>query len=458
MKEPTRRQLLLTAGSLTVAGATGIRPARSQTSEARPDHTVVIEPVSLELAPDRVIKTVGFNGRVPGPVLRLQEGREVTIEVVNRTDRTDIVHWHGLFVPSEVDGAMEEGTPMVPPGGARRYTFVPRPSGTRWYHSHSGAGTDLTRSLYAGEFGFLIVEPVRDPGRYDQEVLLAAHHWQPQWVSMQDIRKGPPPDNGLEVMYGAAAFNDRMLGHGEPIRVREGQRVLFRLLNASATEPVRLAFPGHRFEILALDGNPLPTPKTVEVIELASAERADAVVEMSNPGVWILGAVQDEDRRKGLGVIVEYADRRGEPQWNAPAGQWDYTALGNSGAAGTPDETRVLTFEKIPGGRGGYNRWTINGKSFPDTDRLMVQRGKRYRLVMNNHSGDRHPVHLHRHVFELTKIAGRTTSGIVKDTVQVPSRQSVEVDFTADDPGLTLLHCHQQDHMDEGFMMLLDYV
>ena len=75
---------------------------------------------------------------------------------------------------------------------------------------------------------------------------------------MQDIRKGPPPDNGLEVLYGSASFNDKMLGHGEPIRVREGQRVLFRLLNASATENVMLALAGHRLNVVTLDGNRSP--------------------------------------------------------------------------------------------------------------------------------------------------------------------------------------------------------
>ena len=108
-------------------------------------------------------------------------------------------------------------------------------------------------------YGFLIVEPANDPGRYDQEVLLAAHHWEGSWVSMQDIRTGPPPDNGLEVMYASASFNDKMLGHGEPVRVREGQSVLFRLLNASPTENITLALPGHRFTVIALDGNPVPS-------------------------------------------------------------------------------------------------------------------------------------------------------------------------------------------------------
>ena len=210
----------------------------------------------LEFAPGKIIETFGYNGSVPGPVLRLREGRQVSIDIRNDTDVDDIVHWHGLYVPSEADGAMEEGSPMVGRGGTQRYTFTAKPTGTRWYHSQYGRD-DLTRSLYSGMYGFLIIEPASDPGRYDQEVLLAAHHWQGSWVSMQDIRTGPPPDNGLEVMYASASFNDKMLGHSEPVRVREGQRVLFRLLNASPTENVTLALPGHRFSVIALDGNPV---------------------------------------------------------------------------------------------------------------------------------------------------------------------------------------------------------
>jgi len=87
-----------------------------------------------------------------------------------------------------------------------------------------------------------------------------------------------------------------------------------------------------------------------------------------------------------------------------------------------------------------------------------IREGKRYRLRMLNASDDIHPIHLHRHVFELTKVTGQQTSGIMKDVVMVGGYQSVEVDFVADNPGLTLFHCHQQLHMDYGFMNLFDYV
>ena len=91
------------------------------------------------------------------------------------------------------------------------------------------------------------------------------------------------------------------------------------------------------------------------------------------------------------------------------------------------------------------------------SDPLVVKAGRRYRMVMENKSGDDHPIHLHRHTFEITRIGGKTTSGIRKDTVNVPRRQSAEIDFVADDPGLTLFHCHMQLHMDFGFMALMKY-
>jgi FtsP/CotA-like multicopper oxidase with cupredoxin domain len=180
---------------------------------------------------------------------------------------------------------------------------------------------------------------------------------------------------------------------------------------------------------------------------------------MSNPGIWVLGSTDDGDRDMGMGVIVEYANRSGDPQWIAPQKTaWDYTAFGRDGPASAPDQTIELKFEKVPGGRGGYNRWTINGKSWPATNPLFtVERGRRYRLAVNNNSGDEHPVHLHRHSFEITRIGDKPASGVLKDTISMPRFSRAEIDFVANNPGDTLFHCHHQDHMDEGFAGLITY-
>ena len=456
------RRNVLKVGALMAARALApgavLSPSYGQ-GAAAVDHTIRIAPVSLEIGPNTVIKTTGYNGLVPGPVLRLKEGWPVRIKVVNNSGYPNLVHWHGLYTPPLEDGATEEGSVLIASGNSYTYAYRPKPVGTRWYHSHAMAMSDLNRSTYTGEFGFLLVEPAAgDPGSHDREILLAAHHWLGEWVSLQDFKKGPPPDNGLEVMYHAATLGDRMLGHGEPIRVREGERVLFRILNASGNMGISLALPGHKFKVIALDGNPVPNPASVETLSLDVAERADVIVDMNNPGVWAFASTDDDDRRMGMGVVVEYADRSGEPQWIKPADDWSYAKFAASAPAPAPDATVALKFEKIPGGRGGFNRWTINGKSWPKTNPLFtLDPGKRTRLLMTNAGGDAHPVHIHRHTFEVTKVGDRQMSELMKDTIHLARYSTAEIDVFGDDPGATFFHCHHQDHMDEGFAGLVTY-
>ncbi len=131
-----RRTFLALLGTTACAELARRGGLQSAPDNPKADITIRISPVEMEVAPRKMIKTTGYNGSAPGPVLRLREGQLVTVDVFNETKIPELVHWHGLFVPSEVGGSEEEGTPMVPPGGVRRYSFVPRPSGTRWYHSH----------------------------------------------------------------------------------------------------------------------------------------------------------------------------------------------------------------------------------------------------------------------------------------------------------------------------------
>jgi FtsP/CotA-like multicopper oxidase with cupredoxin domain len=255
-----------------------------------------------------------------------------------------------------------------------------------------------------------------------------------------------------------------MLGHGEPIRVRQGERVLFHVLNGSATEIRSLALPGHTFKVVALDGNAVPTPAEVPVLWLGTAERISAIVEMNRAGVWIMGDLADDDRGHGMGIVVEYAGHRTKPVWFPPKPfHWNYNRFAKSGAvAASPDETFDMTFAKDNAAEEGFNRWTINGTAYPMVQAIApvsfhLKQGKRHRLRMHNASDDIHPIHLHRHSFEITKLAGKPMAGLIKDVVMVGGYQEVEVDFTADNPGLTLFHCHQQLHMDFGFMALFDY-
>ena len=171
---------------------------------------------------------------------------------------------------------------------------------------------------------------------------------------------------GFEVGYELFSINGRMLGHGEPIRVKQGERVLFHVLNASATEIRSLALPGHVFRVVALDGNPVPTQADVPVLWLGTAERISAIVEMNHPGVWVLGDLADDDRGHGMGIVIEYAGQKGKPQWTKPKPfRWDYTQFGKANAEpASPDETIEMTIVKHNAALNGFNQWTLNGEAF----------------------------------------------------------------------------------------------
>lgn len=497
LTDPSRRRFLTTAASL--AGATALAPALPALSWAEEsysppetgsaDYTLHIGVTPIEVAPNRILSLTTYNGQFPAPLLRFQEGRPVTVDIYNDTDVAEQLHWHGQKVPSDVDGAAEEGTPFVPAHGKRRITFTPRPAGFRFYHTHNRAGPNLFAGQYSGQVGPVYIEPKNEPGRYDREAFLVLKEFEPTFSqggdmdldflspakvdqSLKDqgesamkasLAKGMP--KGYEVGYGSFTINGRMLGHGEPIRVKSGERVLFHILNGSATEIRSLALPGHSFSVVALDGNPVPNPHKVPVLWLGTAERVSAIVEMNHPGVWVMGDLDNDDRHHGMGIVVEYAGRKGPAQWlKPPAFRWNYTLFGKSGATpAQPDHTFDMIFAKENAALDGFNRWTINGMAYPMTQAPMtpsfhLQEGKRYRLHMRNASDDIHPIHLHRHLFELTRIAGAPTAGVMKDVFMLGGYQEAEIDFVADDPGLTLFHCHQQLHMDFGFMTLFGYL
>jgi FtsP/CotA-like multicopper oxidase with cupredoxin domain len=494
----TRRRFLL-AGALAGGSVILLGPAKAQNSKQMPvpaptprapvetgpaDVTLRIATGLVELAPDHIVSTTLYNGQFPGPLLRLKEGKPVTVEIFNDTDTPELVHWHGQIIPSDVDGASEEGSPFVPAHGTQRITFTPKPTGFRFYHTHVVAGGDLNRSTYTGQVGPVYIEPKNDPGAYDREIFLTLKEFAPTFsqggdMAMDFLAGTPIPDlqqigkkadieaevktKGYEVGYDLFGINGKMLGQGEPLRVKQGERVLFHILNASATEIRSLALPGHSFHVVSLDGNPVPNPADVPVLWIGTAERISAIVEMNHAGVWVMGDLADDDRSHGMGIIIEYAGRTGKPLWVKPkAYRWDYTIFAKPGAtAAPPDDTIEMLIVKHNAALHGFNEWTLNGQAFSMETmppKLPVHEGKRYRFKFRNASDDVHPLHLHRHSFELVRVGGKPTAGVIKDVVMLGGFQEVEFDFVADNPGLTLFHCHQQLHMDFGFMQLIEYV
>jgi FtsP/CotA-like multicopper oxidase with cupredoxin domain len=265
----TRRSLLNFA-ALAPAMSTIPRLARAveQATTEKPDYTLRIATGLVELAPGHIVSTTLYNGQFPGPLLRFKEGQRVIVDILNDTDTPELVHWHGQMVPTDVDGASEEGTPFVPAHGTRRVSFVPKPSGFRFYHTHVIAGGDLNRGTYTGQAEPVYIEPKNNPGAYDREIFLVMKEFgasfsrggdmamdflagdpikELQQIGKRADEQAKEKRKGFEVGYEKFSINGKILGSGAPIRVKQGERILFHVLNASAGEIRSLALPGHIF-------------------------------------------------------------------------------------------------------------------------------------------------------------------------------------------------------------------
>ena len=433
--------------------------------------TLRIAPVTVELDHGNILSTIGYNGTAPGPLLRLKDGKPITVEVINDTDSPELVHWHGMLVPPEVDGSEEEGTPMVEPHSKRRYHLTPGPAGSRWYHTHAMAMDDLHKGAYTGQFGFVWVEGADNPGNFDQELFLSLRDWEPYFSADMGEMEGQSFNflekpshlgtraDGLEVTSKIYSIGIQPEGASNPIRVREGQRLLIHFLNASAIENRTIALAGHQMRVVAMDGNPVPTPRLVDFLQVGAGERFDVEIEMNNPGLWIMGDAVKQVRESGLAVVVVYEGQARQPVWIDPPNLvWDYTIFGALAPAGPePDQHIEMVFEKVSRGAGKFNEFLVNGKPYPHEQEFVLHKGLRYRLTMRNRTTDAHPLHMHRHIWELRSINDKPTSGLMKDVVVIPAGGRAVVDFTADQPGLSLFHCHIQQHMDYGFKALFRY-
>jgi len=461
-EELTRRRFL------TMAAAVASLPQLEWASNLSvPAVRVRIVQNDLEIAPQHVVRTAmyEFDG---GNVIELPQGLPIPVEIQNTLNTEEWIHWHGMRVPSRWDGTDTESSVPVPAGGMLRYMLPPQQPGLFYVHSHAMTCHDMTRGLYSGQFSPVYVRPHKDPGDYDQEIFWTSHEWEPHMVNaadeersmeeMQHLRIDPEDgddSDGWDIRYRIASVNGRALGHGEPIRVKEGERVLFHFVNASATENIEIALPGHSFQVVAMDGSPVPQRASVPVLTLGVGERIDALVLMAAPGVWILGSTDPQVRVLGLGSVVEYAGRTGQPVWSdALAAVWDYATFSQMGSMQAGEELQ-MNVERLPLAADGSERWELVLR-----DRMgrlhhgAFRTGQPYRLRLQNNSDEWHPMHLHRHRFEVIRYAGKDIAGLTKDTVLLPPWDRVDLLLTLRDTGRALFHCHNQMHMEAGLQML----
>ena len=269
-------------------------------------YRLVAMPMRYSPAPGVVVNAIGYNGSVPGPVLRVAHGQRVHVEYVNRSSIVTAVHWHGMVLPNAMDGAVGVTQAAVPRGGRFVYAFKPDPPGTRWYHDHAG---DM--GILRGLFGLFVVEDPRDE-RADVECAVVFHDV-PDFSSVQaammgtsrapmidpmdspEMRAMKPSDKmGDEVRYLAHCINGATYPNTKSLKVKVGDRVRLRVLNASGTQTRYVRLAGHQLRVTHVDGNPVPVPMEFEALRIGVAERYDAWFDVRRPGAWLLQGLSSD--------------------------------------------------------------------------------------------------------------------------------------------------------------------
>jgi FtsP/CotA-like multicopper oxidase with cupredoxin domain len=266
---------------------------------------------------------------------------------------------------------------------------------------------------------------------------------------------------GASVAYDVMTINGKAYPATETLKVRKGERVRLRLINASAehTHVIRLA--GHRLSVTHTDGNPLLRPVEVDALPIAPSERYDIFFNAERPGAWFLYCSQPGHADAGERMLVMY---EGYEEARAPAtvegvsglSVWQYS-LGRGRDILPQSSGRKLSFDlNLGGGMMGSQDWTINGKQYPNTDPLRLKKGDRVRVRFINHTMEAHPMHLHGQSFKVLAVNGRALSDpIVRDSVDVEAHMgSVVVEFIAHNPGDWFFHCHKPMHMMGGMITL----
>jgi FtsP/CotA-like multicopper oxidase with cupredoxin domain len=413
-------------GGVSVAGFKG---PQSGSPDAR--FTLTAKQGTIRLPSGRTIDALTFNGKSPGPELRVRRGDLVEVTLRNEDVDTGVtIHWHGVDVPNAEDGVAGVTQDAVMPGGSYAYRFRTEQQGTFWYHTHQSSAKEVRRGL----LGALVIEPAEGAAA-PVDLVALAHDY-----------------DGTPTLNGSDQVTKRRVSPGTPVRLR--------LVNSDNTAQ-RFTLTGTPFRVLAIDGTDLNEPQPLENTRLVVAGGGRYDVGFTMPASAVELAIQDTGAALALSP-----DGRGDLP--PPTGGADFDAATYGRPRPTPfgaesqfDRTFVLKVGRKPGffdGRPGM-QWTINGGIYPDVPAFMVEEGDLVKITVENDTDSVHPMHLHGHHALVLSRDGQAVTGSPwwTDTLDVEPNERYELAFRASNPGLWMDHCHNLKHAADGLTMHVAY-
>ncbi len=457
------------------------------------EFTIIAKEAKHQLNDEVSVDALTFNGSVPGSQIRVKEGEKVKINLKNELSDPVTIHWHGIRVPNEMDGIPGVTQNAVQPGDTFTYEFTPEDPGTYMYHTHQNAVEKMDKGLY----GSFIVEPKNK--KYDRDYTLMLDEWMSSpeeeesdmegmdhnsMGSNDDINtESEAVDQSMDGMeHGSMDMND--MGHDmsaydiftmngksgdsiEPLMVKEGEKVRIRLINVGYMSH-KIHLHGHDFKIAAIDGQELNEPQALEdqVVSIAPGERYDIEFTADTPGEWFIECHGDMAGTDGMKTTIQYEgvsesiDKSNQdeklPEFTfinyGGSKEGEFTLDQNYDVEYTMDLNTAMKDDEMV--------YTINDKTFPNSENINVQKGDLVKVkLVNNSMMDDHPMHLHGHFFQVLSKNGKPLEGspILKDTINLKPGDEYVVAFKADNPGNWLFHCHDLHHATAGMVNMVKY-
>lgn len=376
-----------------------------------------------------------YNGSLPGPLLRAKVGDEVIVHFKNALPDPTTIHWHGLRVPDDMDGAPRVKDPVAP-GKEFTYRFVVPDAGSYWYHPHVNAADQIEKGLYAP---IVIFDPKRDPV-YDAE----------RFLVLDDIRVEKDgtisPENSMDGMM-SGRFGNVLLTNGRPVKeatatAEQGTVERWRIVNSANARTMDIGIENASFRVIATDGGLLPEPYTTKRLLVPIGQRFDLEVTYDQPGAArLLTYVETDDSGTkspiaAFTVDVTASDR--VPREIA----WPSVTLPDRAPTGTATFTFNTTDK-------GSMPWTINGVAEPEDPLFTWSQGSTIDIVLVNKIQIEHPFHLHGQFFQ---VLGDPKQPGLKDVVLMPPSSTTKIRAYIDNPGRWMTHCHILEHAEMGMM------
>jgi FtsP/CotA-like multicopper oxidase with cupredoxin domain len=463
---------------------------RAQAGKSPPIRLYVRE-VSLKIL-GKEVKVMAITQESGAQGFNPQTSQGFDVEVVNQLKEPTSIHWHGILLPTLMDGVPYVTQEPIPPNGKMVYRFPLQQSGTYWMHSHFGLQEQMLNSAP------LILQSEEQKAKADEQyvVLLSDFSFKPPGQILKELKAGmkkmktmsgmnempnreklvaqkwddsaqrfvsatvegelPEPD----VKYDALIANRRTLEDPQVFRVRPGHTVLLRMIAASSATNFFVNTGALTAQLTAVDGKDVLT-LSGNFFQLGIAQRIDLLVKIPGEGGVFPLLAQGEGTRLQCGVILA---TEGETVSKLPIETQIATAsLDNTQELRLTAKNPLLekpvdrSLVCVLGGSMANYEWTINGLAYPNDKSLDVKEGERVEILIRNDTAMSHPMHLHGHDVQVIEIDGKKLNGAMRDTLIIPPKSATKVIFDANNPGIWAFHCHILYHQEAGMFTVLKY-